>query len=219
MTFPRDSKVESWQDDMGRIAADVVGLYFVRNVHRAVNEIVATNDELPPSIFLSYLNMTYVNTQTIAVRRHLDPDDRAVSLAGVMTEIAAEPECLTRERFLATHVFGFQPRTEDDWYRNFAGTTDDRVDPKIVTEDLDTLRAATRSHKRWANMRVAHTDRGEIEPEDRATFAELDRAIDVIGLLFRKYDLLLRGAESPVILDWDPKPDLVALFSLPWVRQ
>jgi hypothetical protein len=30
---------------------------------------------------------------------------------------------------------------------------------------------------------------------------------------------LLRGAASPVILDWDPKPDLVAVFSVPWIRQ
>jgi hypothetical protein len=203
---------------MGRIAADVVGLHFARNVHRALNEILAENDDLPPSIFYSYLHTTYANTQSIAIRRHLDVRDRHVSLAGLMTEIAAEPERLTRERFLETHVSGFQPRSEDDWDHNFAGDTGDQLDAKIVTDDLDALRTATRSHKRWADMRVAHTDQRGIRPEDRPTFAELDHAIDVIGLLFRKYDLLVRGAKSPMILQWDVKPELVALFSEPWVR-
>jgi hypothetical protein len=205
---------------MGRVAADVVGLFFARNVHRALNEILAENDDLPPShIFYSYLHTTYANTQTIAVRRNLDErDEDHVSLARVMKEIEAEPKRLTRQRFLETHVFGFTERTEDDWYRNFAGETEDYLDPTIVATDRDALRAATKSHKLWANLRVANTDRRRIEPEERATFAELDHAIDVIGLLFRKYDLLLRGAESPVILHWDPKPDLVALFSVPWIR-
>jgi hypothetical protein len=219
MTVPRDSKVESWQDDMGRIAAEIVGLYFARNVHRALNEIIAENDDLPPSVFYSYLHTTYANTQTIAIRRQLDTrGDDHVSLARLMKEIEAEPERLTRERFLQTHAFGFPPRTSEDWDRNFAGDTGDHVDPVIVAADRADLDAATTPHKLWANLRVAHADKRRIKPEERATFANLDNAIETIGRLFRKYDLLLRG-ETIVILEWDVKPEIVALFSMPWIRQ
>ena len=88
MTVPRDSKVESWQDDLGRIAGEVVGLFFARNVHSALNEIITDNDDLPPSVFYGYLHTTYANTQTIAIRRQLDTrDDDHVSLARPADEV------------------------------------------------------------------------------------------------------------------------------------
>ena len=49
---------------MGRIAAEVVSLHFTRNVHRAINEIIAENEELPPSLIYGYLHTTYANAQS-----------------------------------------------------------------------------------------------------------------------------------------------------------
>jgi hypothetical protein len=217
VTVTRDSKVECWERDIGRIAADVVGLFFSRHVFRAVTAFLTENEDLPPSSFYSYLLSTYGDSQVIGVRRQTDARKQHVSLAGLIIEIKTEPERLTRERFLTTHEFGFPPRTEDDWERNFAGETHEHVDPKLVAADLEELEAATEVTKTWADKRVAHTDTKRMTAEERMTIEKIDQGIDTIGRLFRRYDLLLRG-ESIVILDWDVKADLLPLFRVPWVR-
>jgi len=45
---------------------------------------------------------------------------------------------------------------------------------------------------------------------------EIDKAIDVIGPLYRKYALLLSGHAT--ILERDASGDLLQLFRVPWIR-
>jgi hypothetical protein len=214
--------VEKWQDDLAKIAFEVVVLISHRSVYRAVSEIIAANDELPPSLFYSLLSTTYGDSQIVAIRRQAEAEKSRVSLARLLTEIKAEPERLTRERFLTTHEFGFQLGTEADWKLRFAGKIGKHLDAKIVADDLAELRKATDGLKAWRDLRVAHASRERVQPEHRVTFDHIDEAVEAIGRLFRKYDLLVRGGESPVNMYFDVyldvKPDLLPLFSVPWVR-
>jgi hypothetical protein len=50
------------------------------------------------------------------------------------------------------------------------------------------------------------------------TRGELDSAIDALGALMKRYDLLLRGASWVALVPEGIRLDLETLFSQPWIR-
>lgn len=66
-----------------------------------------------------------------------------------------------------------------------------------------------------ADKRVAHLNyRKPIDPAP--TYADLDEAIDTLGEVFNKYDVLLTGTsflkiEPTIVVDW------TTIFQVPWL--
>jgi hypothetical protein len=187
-----------------------------RNVFRWVNEIAVAHG-LPPSSFFGYLTATYGVTQVAAVRRQADPGKRSVCLHRLLGEISTKPQRLTREWFFANYEPELEEPAAAGW-ELFAGQVGQYLDPRLVQADLRDLTTAAKRAKDWADERVAHT--GRESAERTPTFGELDRAIDTIGALFQRYNLLLRGSEY-VTLAPDPaavEADLNALLGRAWIR-
>jgi hypothetical protein len=82
-----------------------------------------------------------------------------------------------------------------------------------VQPDIDRLRLHTEDLERFASMRVAHRDPGQ---PPRPTFTELDRALEVLEDVVRKYALLLlaRGGDIVPVIAYDWR----AIFRVPWER-
>jgi hypothetical protein len=113
---------------------------------------------------------------------------RVISLASLLAEIAAEPERLTRERFVALYESpDFEPLGQAAFDKHFAGEAGDHIDPAIVQADLDELAQTAESVKRYVDRYIAHSDREGLET--LPTFGDIDEAIDAIGGLFRKIRL------------------------------
>jgi hypothetical protein len=90
------------------------------------------------------------------------------------------------------------------------------VDPALVKADLDELEAAAEQAKDWADNRVAHTGRERVVKPP--THGELDGAIDTIGRVFERYNLLLLGSSYAYLAPAGVPEDLDALFRQAWVR-
>jgi hypothetical protein len=212
-----DPVVQRWQEDVSRISYEVVEMHHNRNVYRTVLAIAVEHGKLPPSAFFLYLNATYGVTQVAAVRRQADVRRGTVSLARLLDQIKGEPQRLTRDGF----VERFDP---DDiragfakWSELFAGRVRDYVDPALVKADLDELGAAAKQAKDWADDNVAHTGR-ERRVAKPPTLGELDGAIDTIGRVFERYNLLLLGSSYHHLAPLGVREDLDALFRQAWVR-
>ena len=91
-----------------------------------------------------------------------------------------------------------------------AGT--DSIDPAKVLADIDQLKTAAATTKRYVNKRIAQIDRKGTPTVPTAP--EIDAAVELTGELLHKYTLLLTGAdlrlESLVAFDW------TSVFTVPW---
>ena len=92
----------------------------------------------------------------------------------------------------------------------------DHIDPKIVQQDLAELKAAAGTVEKYTDRNIAHADREGAKA--LATFGDIDKTIDVLGAIFRKYALLFRAA-SYVFLEPKPQEDWLAVFRQPWIRE
>jgi AbiU2 len=216
----RDSKVEKWERDLETIKNEVLGLHHNRDVYRTVGRIVDEYGQLPPSLFFDYAQRTYAVTQSAAIRRQAEVNPtRVVSLASLLAEIGAEPERLTREHFVALYDDPdpyFEQLGQATFDERFPGEVGDHIDPRIVEADLRELRKTSGSVERYVDRYIAHTDREGLKT--LPTFGEIDKAIDVIGEVFKKYALLLT-ASGWASLEPVAQHDWQAIFRQAWIRE
>ena len=210
-----DSKVDKWHGWIeGQIKAEVQNIHHHQAIYRRVAEIVNGREpKLPGSLYFDYLRDTYATSQAAAVRRQAEQSTRVVSLRRLLGEIAAEPERLTRQRFVGPWPPHDQERGHETFTERFAGDVGDHLDPQIVTADIERVEAGAKTVVDHVDQYVAHTQEKPVA--ELATFEELNDAITVIGELFRKYSLLLTG-DSYATLVPVPQHNWEAIFDVPW---
>lgn len=219
-----DSRVDKWRRwAKGHIEEDVIRMHMHRDTYKSVAGIVNSNDDLPPSYFLDYLEDTYATTQAIAVRRQAEPNARVVSLARLLKELAEDAPRITRE-FFVEMMRTDDPRpipqqisqagAHDAFTEHYAGAVGDHIDPNIPTDDLSALTSTAAGISAYVDEYVAHRDaraKGQIP-----TYDDLDAAIDQIGSLYRKYCSLLT-ASAMVTLVPVHQDDWLAIFRRAWI--
>jgi hypothetical protein len=212
----QDSKVEKWTRWIeGEIKGEVLTMHHHQAVYRRVAEIVnAREPKLPGSLFFDYFRDTYATSQSAAVRRQAEPSPRVVSLRRLLDEIAAEPERLSRQRFVGAWPPEDQRRGNETFLERFAGDVGDHLDPKPVVADIERLVSESKIVTDHVDQYIAHTDEKPVA--QLATFEELNAAIRVVGELFRKYALLLTG-DSYATLVPVPQHNWEAIFEMPWI--
>src|SRR4029077_8001133 len=103
---------------------------------------IDANPKIPRTLALSYLSMTYSQSQAVAVRRLVDRDPDVISLARLLESIAANPELITRDWWVKQHADSLDRRiAAQQWDAEFGGKVGDHVDPQIVENDLRSLLA------------------------------------------------------------------------------
>lgn len=211
-----DSKVEKWTRWIdGQIQAEILNMHHQQAVYRRVAEIVNTREpKLPGSLYFDYLRDTYATSQAAAVRRQAEQSSRVVSLRRLLDEIAAEPERLTRQRFVGAWPPEDQARGHETFTNRFAGDVGDQLDPQIVAGDIERVETEAKSVVDHVDQYVAHTDEKPVA--ELATFEELNAAIDALGELFRKYALLLTGSSYATLVPV-PQHNWQAIFEHPWI--
>jgi hypothetical protein len=149
----------------------------------------------------------------IAVRRLADSggQDNTISIGRLLADIAKNAHLLTRQRF----VKGYEDETEQrEWAREMSveqadrdwrrfGGDGDAFDATKVAPDLEQLKVTVNSVAAFADRQVAHIDRRGVKQSP--TFAELDKAIEVLGEVLGMYSVLIKGSRmafyEPTIQD------------------
>lgn len=92
-----DRKLDKWQRWIDAIEREVIALNHYRRCNRVFEAIVNANPRLlPGNAYLDYFRDVYATYAALAVRRHAKPHRDAVSLAGLLRDLADNPTVLSR---------------------------------------------------------------------------------------------------------------------------
>ena len=149
----------------------------------------------------------------MAIRRQVKVQKDSVSLAGLLTELAANPDSSHALSFVALYgspgIFDIGDRD----FSAFASAGAAHIDPSLVHADLASLRTLAASSEEYADRRIAHWDKRE--PTSALTAEAIFVALDELGRLVRKYYLLFFAASlemSPI-----PQGPVFHVFAEPWL--
>lgn len=208
---PSDSRVEKWKAWLKQIDEDVTGIYTNRVVWKTINEIVANHPDMPASHYFAIQAQNYATTQAVAVRRQAEVGGQVITLARLLAELAWDPQRMTRDRFVSMYPWGMQ-HIGDEEFDSFAVSGESHIDPVRLGQDQATLSTRCDHVRRYVNTRLAHFGETATPPP---TFDDLDTAIDTLGSLFKRYTLLLEGADRRI--EPVPQYDWLAPFRIAWI--
>jgi hypothetical protein len=212
-----DGLYEKWKAWIERIYDETVTIFANRSFYRGLADMTQANDSIPPSSFFDALGVWYATTQLMAVRRQADKSADAVSLARLLTNLADNPEAMTRERFLS--LWGEDEhwrRRANEQYDRYAGEGADTISAERYRADLERFEEAARPIKDHVDRLVAHNDQRELTRP--TTWEELNAAIDLLEEMLNKYMVLLTATGVPSA---DPvhQRDWKAAFRVAWLRE
>lgn len=197
-TDPRFQKWFRWLDV---IRDDVQTLYFYRYIFQEVVEIMNKNEQLDKqSPFFGFFVRIYGDSVVMGIRRQLKAQDDSISLARLLTEVAASPELVTRSDFYEIHKNYSSPLVDcirRDTFDRFATPDSPHIDSARVKEDLQLLKDSCATAEEYADRRIAHWDRRE--PSLNLTFDSISKALDLLGDLVRRYYLLFFATDLTVL--------------------
>jgi len=163
--------------------------------------------------FFTFLARSYTDSAMIGMRRQIKIDDSSISLARLLSEIKETSHLVSREQFVQMYLDAKLPEHVPNEIFDRYGNS--HIDPDKVANDLSYLRGKARACEKWADKRVAHYDKGNVSPAP--LFQDLNGAINAIGTVFKKYDLVLRGSDKPLmpidLTDWED------VFRVPWITE
>jgi hypothetical protein len=218
MTTPPPG-IEEWRKWLEVINREIVVLHHNRRLFSEIMQMIRAHPTLPQnSVVYDWIIRQYVVSATMGVRRQADTMTNVVSMARLLEQIECHAPLITRDWFVTQ--YGRLNNVADRDFNEFAAPGASAVDPRVVQVDRESLRRTTRDVRRWANKYVAHLDKkvhlGQSSKRPRLTWRKLDAAIDVLGKLLRKYELLLNQRDmvtvEPVIAENWKK-----VFTVPWL--
>ena len=214
-----DQKFAKWDGWLDTIYQEVVSLVEHQQIFGEVQDIIKANPEIQePNEFYRFLEDTYSAFSVMGVRRQIKPHKDSISLVGLLTEIIENPSVLSRKRFVELYRADMQSGASRIFDEQFSGSCTNHIDPAIVQQDLDELKAHVDKVEPYADKRLAHRDKKE--PKIVPTFGELDPPIDCLKKLVIKYHFLFKAKdlENCFVPPFIPEVDMEVIFSVPWIR-
>ncbi len=223
-----DDRFNKWNKWIDVILSEITKLSIDRHIFWEVQDIISNNPKIQkPSKFYNFLRNIYAASALMGVRKQVKIDKDSISFAKLLQEICDTPKILSRTRFFANYkgstvekiaklmgstVEEFESRNFDQ----FAGKTGDHVDPELIKLDLGELKSKAQKCEEYADRRVAHFDIKAIS--NIPTFADLDKCIDFLEMLIKKFYLLFRASSLTRILPVSQnKYDWKAIFKEVWL--
>jgi hypothetical protein len=208
---PLKEEFLKWQGWMKRIEDDIGNRLVVpRQTHRKFVEVVNANlDHINRNSgwhFVDFVRYGYVAQVAVGIRRHVKSKDDSVSLMRLLKQVGENAHRLTYKFFLEQFpIRADYVNWQEPTFRQFS---DDMiaVSERIVTEDMENLRALAKSVEDLVDKDIAHLDK---KPHTVvATFSDLEKCIDKLDGLVCKYQTLFGGGgmstlEPTILFDWE----------------
>lgn len=211
-----DERLAQWNAWLDVIYAEVQSLMVSRHVYRRVQEIIAANPAIQQSSsFYDCYATEHAAYAAMAIRRSLDTDKQAISLARLLDSISKFPKVLSRERYVgAITGRGYSASYGESGFDDLVGIDQKHVDPEKVKAELEELQRLGDSCKAYTDRRIAHTDKRP--PEKLPTFPEIDACIEHIETVVKRYLLLIRQVcQFDILPTW--MYDWEEIFRKPWL--
>lgn len=180
------------------VKQEIENLLLRHHIFEELQSIVRANEKFASAsgLFNEWLALSYAQSATVGVRRHLKVGDDSVSLKRCLEEIKKYPELVSRDFYLA--FFADSP----EWVTSMAGhkyfdsisdETGKHIAVQLIDKQLADLEAAAGSIEHYVDRRIAHYDkRGLARPVP--TFKDLEDALRALETLVIFYWTLLKGS-------------------------
>src|ERR1700730_14578581 len=190
-----------WCDRFIKIGSDVGNLLLSRYIFRESQQAILKNPKLKGTIFARWLAANYASSVALGIRRAVDTDRQAVSLANFLRELIAHPKVLTRKMDMMPYILSYrESKLSHRRTRRFALDLEvgdlDRIftelalpgskflNIKPIGQDLKLIQGKAKNVERFATKRLAHLDK--IAPL-RVKYVEIDEALDALDSTIAKY--------------------------------
>lgn len=201
-----DQQWAAWQKDIERIKNETTLVFRNRYLFREVRQMFQDNEHLKScgGYVYRWLFEMYGRDMVLAVGRELDRTTEVVNLIQFMYQMSQRPRVITKERYLAH----FPADTvvpvvmQEDQFRELAGSKG-YLDIAVIKKDRNWLEKQCRRVMKYRHKMVAHRTTMELSVSN----ADIDKALDAIEDILKKYYLILTGrglvgAEPAIQFDW-----------------
>ncbi len=208
-TNPSTKPPNKWREWLEALKDEAVELRVRRKVHDEYLDLLEKQklgDRRPCNTRIAdTFHRVYIDATVMAVRRQTDSNPKALSLNRLLKQLTKHCEEFTREDFVDNFLDGRDPRSDTERERLEAISILDLANKRFdeltdepgaaylgadrLKADRSDLKRITAKVKQHVDQRVAHHDR---DPEgELPTYGDLDRAIEHLCDLFRRYSELL----------------------------
>ena len=238
--FEKSQKLEKWLRWMETIHYEILGLVQDANMFWEVQDIIRENPRIQkPNAFYSYLARTYLSHALAGLRRQTKLDKDSISFMGLLSEIAENPEELSRSYFNSRHPSSNGPDLDQvvgkagleevgivdssqlktiikmDDFAPYAEASGEHVCPRMVKDDFARLESAAKTHEEFVDKRIAHWDKRK--PKVIPSFRELDDCIKLLDQTYVKYHFLFHAEFIDTLMptyqyEWK------SIFCEPWLK-
>jgi len=196
-------------------------------VYDKLQEIIARNAELHrPSEFYTWMHNMYVGGIAIAIRRQVDERRDTISFVRFLRRLQKNPAIVSLEHYRSlwdpadpAHAqlrgLGLFERVRDKGYAHFVGRGKEQPTKAEFEKEIRELQDLSGRVVDFASSMVAHT--GQERPDELPTFGEVNKVIDHLDALLRKYVLLFRAVDLDTGIYF--QYDWTAIFRVPWIKQ
>lgn len=218
----RQEMIAKWRSEMEHIKGEVVRLYHSRSIYERLRTIVNANPHIKkPNSLYEWLFRNYFDSVLMAIRRLVHPHKDALSLAKLVHSMKANQHVVTREWFVSRYEEELSSRYPEhprkianSHFDKLVGAGKDTIDGNDLQRRLEEIQSLSSLVLKYADKHVAHTDKNP--PDGLLLCADLERAIDAVGELFKHVYLLLNQS-SFVSLEPVESFRWERLFEEPWI--
>lgn len=199
-----------------KIKEDVRGLLISRYIFKEVQRIIKDNPNIQiGSSFYEWMGYVYSTHAVVGVCRHVDKDQRSLSLIQFLEAVEKHAKYFTLTRFQRLYPKYIRYNLANKTFKRFSGSQMDHLNPATVRSDIRTLKMIVKRISHYRHKRVAHLDKSKFKAFP--TYNDLDKALDKLEQLTKKYLLLFLAEDIdlvPIYLnDWKK------VFEYPWIKK
>lgn len=188
------------------IGAEVQQLLVAEHLFWETQKLIRQNAHVQkPSAFYRYMGDAHIALVVSGIRRQVKVDARSISIARLLSEIAEQPEKVSRKGYCDLYCDSVASQFASRHFDKIAGLGRPHYPKARAVSDLRALRERVRACEAFADRRIAHRDTRE--PSVVPKFVDVTRSIRHLDRLWCKYNLLLTAANYRTLMptfqdDW-----------------
>jgi hypothetical protein len=210
-----DSKLQKWIKWLKLINDEITQLVIAKDIFWSIQELIKKNKDIQKSSsFYEYLADTYIAFIVMGIRRQIKNDQRSISFIHLLSEMAEEPQVISRKYFKSLYKGSAVESLADHDFNQFCKNAGDEfISQEMVINDICRLREVARVLEEFADKMVAHLDKKKLKVIP--SFQNVNEAIDFLDKLYIKYHLMFHAGSMETLMpvyqyDWQQ------IFDFPW---
>jgi hypothetical protein len=201
---------------------DIENLLLRHHIFEELRSIVRANQKFASAsgLFNEWIVLSYAQSATVGVRRHLKVRDDSVSLKGCLQEIKNYPELVSRDFYIGLFADSPEWVTSTAGHKYFDSISDEsgkHIAVDLVDKQLADLEAAAGAIEHYVDRRITHYDKRDLA-RPVPSFKDLEDALRALETLVIFYWTVLKGSGlvglTPTIqYDWQD------VFEFAWIER